>query len=194
MRKFECLDVCDVSRTLGRSQIPSAVDRSGRALHLEIAPLANCYAELNRRRCSRGAASYRAAALQKMADGRLARHLAVARDAIGLGEERGHRSKYFPAGRQSHVATGEGTSRIQTIRAPEETAEADDRGADAFRGSCEYVRCDRAHPAAGGRASRRSLDAFMAWAPSMDLTGVVEKTRVPILVTHPGGDRQIPLE
>lgn len=41
---------------------------------------------------------------------------------------------------------------------------------------------------------KESLDAFMAWAPNMDLTGVVEKIRVPILVTHPGGDRQIPVE
>jgi pimeloyl-ACP methyl ester carboxylesterase len=39
-----------------------------------------------------------------------------------------------------------------------------------------------------------SLDDFMAWAPAMDLNGVVEKITVPFLVTHGAGDRQIPVE
>ncbi len=38
------------------------------------------------------------------------------------------------------------------------------------------------------------MDAFMAFAPSMCLDGVVEKIEVPFLVTHGEGDRQIPLE
>ncbi|MEA1672637.1 alpha/beta hydrolase family protein [Nitrospirillum sp. BR 11163] len=38
------------------------------------------------------------------------------------------------------------------------------------------------------------IDSFMAWAPSMCLDGVVERIRVPFLVTHGEGDRQIPLE
>lgn len=38
------------------------------------------------------------------------------------------------------------------------------------------------------------LDAFMEWAPSMCLDGVVEKIRAPFLVTHGSGDRQIPVE
>ena len=38
------------------------------------------------------------------------------------------------------------------------------------------------------------IDAFMAWAPSMSLDGVVEKIAVPFLVTHGEGDRQIPVE
>lgn len=40
---------------------------------------------------------------------------------------------------------------------------------------------------------KRSLEEFMAWAPCMDLSGVLADLRVPFLVTHPGGDRQIPL-
>lgn len=35
---------------------------------------------------------------------------------------------------------------------------------------------------------------FMAWAPNMDLTGVVDKMTCPFLITHGGGDRQIPVE
>ncbi|WP_044563385.1 S9 family peptidase [Azospirillum sp. B4] len=38
------------------------------------------------------------------------------------------------------------------------------------------------------------IDSFMAWAPNMCLDGVVERIRVPFLVTHGEGDRQIPLE
>jgi pimeloyl-ACP methyl ester carboxylesterase len=38
------------------------------------------------------------------------------------------------------------------------------------------------------------IDAFMAWAPSMCLDGVVDKITVPFLVTHGSGDRQIPIE
>jgi len=38
------------------------------------------------------------------------------------------------------------------------------------------------------------LDAFMAFAPSMSLDGVVERIDVPFLVTHGAGDRQIPVE
>ena len=38
------------------------------------------------------------------------------------------------------------------------------------------------------------IDAFMAWAPSMCLDGVVDKITVPFLVTHGSGDRQIPVE
>ena len=38
------------------------------------------------------------------------------------------------------------------------------------------------------------IDTFMKWAPAMCLDGVVEKIRVPFLVTHGAGDRQIPVE
>jgi pimeloyl-ACP methyl ester carboxylesterase len=38
------------------------------------------------------------------------------------------------------------------------------------------------------------IDSFMQWAPAMCLDGVVEKIRVPFLVTHGVGDRQIPVE
>jgi fermentation-respiration switch protein FrsA (DUF1100 family) len=41
---------------------------------------------------------------------------------------------------------------------------------------------------------KKTLDEFMAWAPCMDLSGVLEKIRVPFLVTHAAGDRQIPVE
>ena len=37
------------------------------------------------------------------------------------------------------------------------------------------------------------IDSFMTWAPSMCLDGVVERIRVPFLVTHGAGDRQIPV-
>lgn len=39
-----------------------------------------------------------------------------------------------------------------------------------------------------------NLDSFMAFAPSMCLDGVVEKIKVPFLVTHGERDRQIPVE
>lgn len=39
-----------------------------------------------------------------------------------------------------------------------------------------------------------TLDAFMAWAPNMTLDGVVERIKVPYLVTHGQHDRQIPLD
>ncbi len=38
------------------------------------------------------------------------------------------------------------------------------------------------------------LATFMAWAPNMKLDGVVERIRVPFLVTHGAGDRQIPAQ
>ena len=38
------------------------------------------------------------------------------------------------------------------------------------------------------------MDAFMEWAPNMTLDGVVERIRVPYLVTHGANDRQIPLD
>ncbi|MFT3906214.1 MAG: alpha/beta hydrolase [Steroidobacteraceae bacterium] len=41
---------------------------------------------------------------------------------------------------------------------------------------------------------KQSVEEFMAWAPNMDLNGVVEKIKVPFLVTHGEGDRQIPVE
>ena len=41
---------------------------------------------------------------------------------------------------------------------------------------------------------KTSIDEFMAWAPSMNLAGVVEKIRVPFLITHAAGDRQIPVD
>jgi pimeloyl-ACP methyl ester carboxylesterase len=39
-----------------------------------------------------------------------------------------------------------------------------------------------------------SIEAFMEWAPKMDLNGVVERITVPFLVTHGSNDRQIPVE
>ena len=41
---------------------------------------------------------------------------------------------------------------------------------------------------------RKSLEEFMAFAPSMSLNGVVDRITVPFLITHGEGDRQIPLE
>ena len=41
---------------------------------------------------------------------------------------------------------------------------------------------------------KSSVDEFMTWSAQMDLNGVVEKIKVPYLVTHGSGDRQIPLE
>lgn len=41
---------------------------------------------------------------------------------------------------------------------------------------------------------KKTIEEFMAWAPAMDLNGVVEKIAVPFLVTHGSGDRQIPVE
>ncbi len=41
---------------------------------------------------------------------------------------------------------------------------------------------------------KKTIEEFMAWAPAMDLNGVVEKIAVPFLVTHGEGDRQIPVE
>jgi pimeloyl-ACP methyl ester carboxylesterase len=41
---------------------------------------------------------------------------------------------------------------------------------------------------------KKTVEEFMAWAPAMDLNGVVEKIDVPFLVTHGVGDRQIPVE
>lgn len=41
---------------------------------------------------------------------------------------------------------------------------------------------------------KATIDEFMEWAPKMDLTGVVKNIRTPFLVTHGGGDRQIPVE
>jgi esterase/lipase len=38
------------------------------------------------------------------------------------------------------------------------------------------------------------IDSFMAYAPNMSLDGVVEKIKVPFLITHGEGDRQIPVE
>ncbi|HEU0043511.1 alpha/beta hydrolase family protein [Sphingomonas sp.] len=38
------------------------------------------------------------------------------------------------------------------------------------------------------------LDTFMDWAPAMSLDGVVERIKVPFLVTHGENDRQIPVE
>ena len=39
-----------------------------------------------------------------------------------------------------------------------------------------------------------TIEEFMAWAPSMNLDGVIEKIRVPFLITHAEGDRQIPVD
>ena len=41
---------------------------------------------------------------------------------------------------------------------------------------------------------KKTIEEFMAWAPAMDLNGVVAKIGVPFLVTHGEGDRQIPME
>jgi fermentation-respiration switch protein FrsA (DUF1100 family) len=41
---------------------------------------------------------------------------------------------------------------------------------------------------------KKTIEDFMAWAPNMNLTGVVANIRAPFLVTHGGGDRQIPVE
>lgn len=41
---------------------------------------------------------------------------------------------------------------------------------------------------------KNTIEDFMDWAPAMDLNGVVEKIKVPFLITHGAGDRQIPLE
>jgi pimeloyl-ACP methyl ester carboxylesterase len=41
---------------------------------------------------------------------------------------------------------------------------------------------------------KKTIEEFMAWAPAMDLNGVVGKIAVPFLVTHGSGDRQIPVE
>jgi esterase/lipase len=41
---------------------------------------------------------------------------------------------------------------------------------------------------------KTTIEEFMAFAPNMDLNGVVERIRAPFLVTHGGGDRQIPVE
>jgi fermentation-respiration switch protein FrsA (DUF1100 family) len=41
---------------------------------------------------------------------------------------------------------------------------------------------------------KASVEEFMAFAPRMCLDGVIEKIKVPFLVTHGAGDRQIPLE
>lgn len=41
--------------------------------------------------------------------------------------------------------------------------------------------------------AKRSLEEFMAWAPCMNLAGVVERIEVPYLVTHGERDTQIPL-
>jgi len=40
----------------------------------------------------------------------------------------------------------------------------------------------------------KDLEAFMAWAPNMDLTGIIDKMTCPFLITHGDGDRQIPVE
>jgi fermentation-respiration switch protein FrsA (DUF1100 family) len=42
--------------------------------------------------------------------------------------------------------------------------------------------------------AKPDMDSFMAWAPNMCLDGVVERIKVPFLVTHGAGDRQIPVE
>jgi dipeptidyl aminopeptidase/acylaminoacyl peptidase len=39
-----------------------------------------------------------------------------------------------------------------------------------------------------------TLDEFLAYAPRVSLVGVVDKIEVPFLITHGGGDRQIPIE
>lgn len=39
-----------------------------------------------------------------------------------------------------------------------------------------------------------NMESFMAWAPNMTLDGVVERIKVPYLVTHGENDRQIPLD
>jgi esterase/lipase len=41
---------------------------------------------------------------------------------------------------------------------------------------------------------KKTIEDFMEWAPNMDLTGVVARIKVPFLITHGGGDRQIPVE
>ncbi|HTP39627.1 MAG TPA: alpha/beta hydrolase [Steroidobacteraceae bacterium] len=41
---------------------------------------------------------------------------------------------------------------------------------------------------------KSSVEEFMAFAPKMCLDGVIEKIKVPFLITHGEGDRQIPLE
>ena len=41
---------------------------------------------------------------------------------------------------------------------------------------------------------KTSLEEFMAWVPCMNLAGVVEKIKVPYLITHGELDTQIPLE
>jgi fermentation-respiration switch protein FrsA (DUF1100 family) len=41
---------------------------------------------------------------------------------------------------------------------------------------------------------RATIEEFMEWAPKMDLIGVVKNIRAPFLITHGGGDRQIPIE
>lgn len=41
---------------------------------------------------------------------------------------------------------------------------------------------------------KEDLDSFMAWAPHMSLDNVVSRIKVPFLITHGAGDRQIPVE
>lgn len=41
---------------------------------------------------------------------------------------------------------------------------------------------------------KQSVDEFMAWAPNMKLDGVMDKIRVPYLLTHGERDTQIPFE
>ena len=38
------------------------------------------------------------------------------------------------------------------------------------------------------------IDTFMKWAPQMTLDGVVERLRIPYLITHGANDRQIPVD
>lgn len=40
---------------------------------------------------------------------------------------------------------------------------------------------------------QKSLEEFMAFAPRVSLKGVLDRIRIPLLVTHGAGDRQIPL-
>lgn len=41
---------------------------------------------------------------------------------------------------------------------------------------------------------KKTVEEFMAWAPNMNLTGVVKNITAPFLITHGIGDRQIPVE
>lgn len=61
-------------------------------------------------------------------------------------------------------------------------AKEGDRPVPHYWGHCQWV------------FGIEDFDEFMKYAANMDLNGVVEKIKVPFLVTHGAGDRQIPVE